>query len=146
MLYLTGQHALNIPCSLETCGDWHTAALDWTHLQLANSDKMFFKEYGIEEHSKIPEHHGKIFVANHIRALLDLLEAGNFAVAQGMKRDYICNPKYTSEIFNKVWQMKVLGNWSDIDAFMSKEYLMQWINYKKGHDFEDVGKLERVAR
>lgn len=144
MLYLTGQHALNLPCSLDTCGDWHTSALNWTNIPLADSDKMLFKEYGIEEHSKIPGHHGKFFVANHIRALLDLLEFGNFAVAQGMRNDYICNPKYTAEIFNKVWQMKILKNWTDIDTFMSKEYLMQWVNYKKGRVSEHDRRPERT--
>ena len=131
MLYVTGQHALNIPCSLETCGDWHASALQWYNLTLADSEKMFFLDYGIEKHTTIPNHRGKIFVANHIRALLDLLEYGNFAIAQGMNKDYICNSFYTFEIFEKVFEMRVLKNWKDIDAFMEKEYLMQWVKYRK---------------
>lgn len=131
MQYLTGQHALNIKCSLDTCGDWHTSALQWDNLKLFDSDKMFFKDYGIEQHEKIPNHEGGMFVANHIRAVLDLLELGNFAIAQGMNKDYICNPSYDMEIFNLVYEMNVLGNWEQIDKFMESEYLMKWVKYKQ---------------
>ncbi len=48
----------------------------------------------------------KFNVANHIRALLDLLYIGNFTVAQDMNKDLICNPKYDKEIFDKVIMMK----------------------------------------
>lgn len=131
MLYLTGQQALNITCSLETCGDWHTSALQWDRLSLVDSNNMFFGEYGIEIHNKVPNFEGEIYVANHIRALLDLLEIGNFAVAQGMNKEYICNPIYDSEIFEKVYSMIVLDNWKNIDMFMDKEYLMKWVKYKE---------------
>lgn len=29
MKYVSLIHALNLPCSLDTCGDWHTSALQW---------------------------------------------------------------------------------------------------------------------
>jgi len=33
MKYITGIHALNLPCSLDTCGDWHSlkmmALMQW---------------------------------------------------------------------------------------------------------------------
>lgn len=131
MLYITGQHALNLPCSLDTGGDWHTSALQWENLHLFDSNKMFFKDYGIELDKKVPEHAEKYNVANHIRALLDLLEIGNFAVAQGMNNDFICNDNYDNEIFDKVSQLQYLEHWDKIDAFMGKEYLMKWVNYKK---------------
>ena len=31
MKYVTGIHALNIPCNLETSGDWHMSAIQWEH-------------------------------------------------------------------------------------------------------------------
>jgi len=50
----------------------------------------------------IPEHEENYAVANHIRALLDLLEMGNFSLAQGMNRDFICNDDYNGEVFEKI--------------------------------------------
>ncbi|MDR1620561.1 MAG: hypothetical protein LBS18_07870 [Clostridiales bacterium] len=97
-----------------------------------DTEKAFFKDYGIELDKTIPEHSETYAVANHIRALLDLLELGNFSVAQGMNRDFICNDNYTSEIFNKVSMMRNLPNWQDIDCFMIKEYYMKWVDFKKG--------------
>lgn len=131
MMYLTGQHALNIECSLNTCGDWHASSLRWDNITFENSQDRFFKDFGIEL-SKIKHLSSTpLYVANHIRALLDLLEDGNFALAQGMNAEYICNSKYDNVIFNNVIQMTKLQNWADIDGFMEKEYLMKWVNFKE---------------
>ena len=32
MEYITGQYALNLSCSLNTTGDWHTSALNWKNV------------------------------------------------------------------------------------------------------------------
>ena len=132
MLYLSGVHALNLPCKLETCGDWHTSALQWRDLRLLDSDNSLFGDYGIETEKSVPEKMELYNVANHIRALLDLLVQGNFAAAQGMRDDFICTEKYTEQIFNKVALMSALTHWPDIDQFMGKEYFMQWVNFREG--------------
>jgi hypothetical protein len=133
MIYLTGKHALNLPCSLLTCGDWHTSALRWDRdkLNLRNSEESAFKDYGIEFNKTIPEHDEKYNVANHIRASLDLLEIGFFTVAQGMNKDFICNDDYNDEIFNQVSRLRKLKHWESIDRFMDKEYLSKWFRYKE---------------
>ena len=131
MKYITGIHALNLPCSLLTCGDWHSPALQWERPRFRESKHSIFGEYGIEQCSNVPEHEGTFAVANHIRALLDLLDEGNFSVAQGMNNDYICNDDYTDEIFDKVSRMRILPHWSDIDRFMGSEYYGKWLDYKK---------------
>lgn len=130
MLYISGIHALNLSCELETCGDWHQSAIQWVNIPLLESEGSIFGDYGIELNKKVPEHIETFAVANHIRALLDLLVAGKFSIAQGMKNDYICNDKYTEEIFEKVLLLKNNKNWNEIDNFMEKEYLSQWYNYK----------------
>ena len=72
---------------------------------------MLFKDWEIEPDHKIPDHPNKTYyVANHIRALLDLLELGNFTVAQGMKDDFICTDEYDEILFKKLSQMTVLPN------------------------------------
>ena len=130
MRYISGVHALNLPCSLQTCGDWHCSALRWRDITFMDTETAFFGDYGIEMQKRIPEHDGTYAVANHIRALLDLLETGKFSVAQGMNKDFICNDGYTEEIFDKVAMMKDLPHWPEIDHFMRKEYYMKWLDYK----------------
>ena len=132
MEYITGQHALNLPCSLETCGDWHQSALQWVYPFVRSSEESIFGDYGIEKEVPIPEHSEKFNVANHIRALLDLLELGKFTLAQGMNDDFICNDAYTEEIFSQVVKLKHSHLWPDIDRFMGKEYYSKWLNYKRG--------------
>mgnify|MGYP006911778741 CR=1 FL=1 len=132
MQYITGQHALNLPCSLMTSGDWHQSALQWKAPFFRDSKDSIFGDYGIEHGISIPEHEGVYNVANHIRALLDLLEIGKFTVAQGMNRDYICNDRYTEEIFSQVSKLSNSPLWSQIDCFMGKEYYTAWLEYKKG--------------
>lgn len=131
MRYITGIHALNLSCSLETCGDWHTSALRWENIYFKDTESSFFKDWGIEENRSIPEHTEIYSVANHIRALLDLLEDSKFTVAQGMREDFICNESYTQMIFEMVHSMKKLKNWDDIDSFMKKEYRLDWVKYKQ---------------
>lgn len=131
MIYLSGIHALNLPCSLDTCGDWHKSALKWQNLDWRESNGSLWGNYGLEENSNIPEHPGTYYTANHIRALLDLLLDGNTARAQGMREQFIGNDKYTLEIFSKVMLMRHLPVWSSIDAFMGKEYCRKWLWYKE---------------
>ena len=133
MEYISGIHALNLPCELETCGDWHTSALQWKRPLMRESNGSLFGDYGIEKNKKIQEHEKRYHTANHIRALLDLLEEGRFSIAQGMRDDFICNDKYDDEIFAKVLLLKDSPNWEDIDHFMQREYYRKWRNYKEKH-------------
>lgn len=131
MQYITCIHALNLPCSLETCGDWHTSAIQWDNPQVRESNDSIFKDYGIEECSCVPKHKGTHHIANTLRALLDLLVEGSFGIAQGAKEDFICNDKYTKEFFSKVYMLKSMSNWQDINKFMQKEYMFEWDGYLK---------------
>ena len=131
MKYITGQHALNLLCSLITSGDWHQSALHWEFPFCRDSRDSVFGDYGIEHNISIPEHKGTYDVANHIRALLALLEMGRFTAAQGMNKDYICNDKYTDEIFGQVSKLYDSPLWSQIDCFMGREYYAEWLEYKK---------------
>lgn len=131
MLYLSGIHALNIDCDLETCGDWHQSGIQWSNLVLLDSDKSIYGDYGIEINKRVPGHNKTYNVANHIRALLDLLQQGNFSTAQGMRKNYICNNLYTQEIFQKVSMMRYFDNWKAIDDFMTREYYSDWVGYKE---------------
>lgn len=135
MKYISGLYALNIPDPTEqTTGDWHWGALDWTHIPLFETQGSIYGDYGIRRDAKVPHAPGnaRYNVANHIRALLDMLVAGQFGLAGGMRDDFICNDALTPEVFAKVWQLRHAANWSQIDQFMGSEYFMQWEDYKDG--------------
>lgn len=134
MKYITGIHALNTPCSLDTCGDWHASALRWKKIKFLESEYSIFGDYGIEANKSIPKHDEKFFVANHIRACLDMLLLGDFANLQGMNNDFIVVSKYNNEIFEKVLLLKNQKHWNEIDKFLCKEYKRKWINFKNTHN------------
>lgn len=46
MQYISGIHALNIEDSTNACGDWHTSALNWASIQLKDSEKSIFGDWG----------------------------------------------------------------------------------------------------
>ena len=49
MKYISLIHALNIPCHLETCGDWHASSIQWENPHILESDHSLWGDYGIEE-------------------------------------------------------------------------------------------------
>lgn len=126
---------------MPTCGDWHQSALQWEKPTVRESKDSFFGSYGIEDCSHVPEWPGTHKTANHIRALLDLLADGHFAVAQGMRKDYICNDELDSEVFAKVYEMHSLPSWQKIKSFMGKEYGMRWVRFLRAKG-EEYGNAE----
>ena len=135
MTYISGRHALNLPCTLDTCGDWHASALQWHTPFIRDSNESVYGDYGIEHNKKIPESNELYSVANHIRAIMDLLELERYTCARGMRDDFICNDKYTNEIFNLVlWQRK-LSHWSKVNDFMKKEYKISWMDFIESEQY-----------
>lgn len=132
MEYVTGMQALNLTCGLDTDGDWHRSAIGWDRLDTKNTDSAFFGGYGIYMQDHVPMHKGRLPVADHVRALLDLLYDRKFPLAQGMRKDFIGNEKYTDEVFRKVYEMRTLPWWGDIDGFMRKEYRLDWLAFLEG--------------
>lgn len=121
---------MNIPCGLLTTGDWHTYCYNWENPETAESEGSIFGDYGIEGPREVFPIEGEHYIADHIRASLDLIAAGRFGLAAGMKEDYISNDGYTPEIFEKVMQFRSTGLWPCVDDFMNREYRMEWIRYK----------------
>ena len=130
MLYLTGVHALNIDNSLETCGDWHASALDWSKIVLVDSEKSIFKDWGIETDKTIPDNEGLFNVANDLRAILDLMtNKNNLGYLKGFRNDFICVDTYNELFFSKVILLKSLPHWEDINNLMKKEFMFEWDNF-----------------
>ena len=131
MKYVTGEYALNMPCSLGTPGDWHRGALDWSQPDVCETDRAFFGTYGLERHTNVPEFSGGVWAANHVRACLDLIADCRFPVVQGMKEDFICDDELNDEIFCHVLKLKGMIDWPDIDRFMVREYRTAWLDFRK---------------
>jgi len=131
MNYISGMQALNLPCELDTCGDWHRSGMDWDRPFLLESNDSVFGDYGIEHDKSIPGNSGLFSVANHIRACLDLIERSHFALAQGMNQDFFCNDQYDEEVFSKVLLLKTKNNWPLVDDFMTQEYRLRWLSFKE---------------
>lgn len=138
MLYISGIHALNLPCELDTTGDWHAPSQDWDALDASTLDSKTtaFKDWGIETHRTIPfsSNPTQLYaIANHIRACLDLIEQGKFTVAQDMRNGYIDNEEYTPIVFDAVAKLRNAPHWNKIDAFMKKEYKLDWLKFRKNN-------------
>lgn len=131
MLYITGIKALNIDNSLDTCGDWHTSALDWSTVELKESRNTVFGDWGIEQDKEIPEHKELYNVANDLRAILDMMCEGKIRYLKNFRNDFICTDKYNREFFEKVSILRTNVHWEDIDMLMKNEFMFEWINYNK---------------
>ena len=144
MKYLTGIHALNLPCKLLNGGDWHMSALRWKKLTIRDTDNSPFGLYGLEYNREIPDNEGKYTIANHIRAMIDMIYEEDFSNANCVQ-DYIEEP-YRLELFNKIWELKDKPNWKTIDKFMEKEYELKWLYWKRDEKGEIDERLEKAAR
>lgn len=134
MWYVSGIFALNLPCSLDTSGDWHTSALDWNRVELRESNESIFGDWGVEilKPTPIQQLKNVRYVANTLRALTDLLEEGKFGYAQGAKEDFITNPVYFDEFFEHVAMLRGTSGWSSIDRFMCREFGRRWWKWNPG--------------
>lgn len=157
MRYISGIHALNLPCSLPTSGDWHRFAIQWEKPTIRESSECLFGDYGIENCTVVPGQPGTHKVANHIRALLDMISEGQFGYAQGMRKDFICNDSLDEEIFGKVILLKDSALWPAINRFMGREYSMRWLRFldsknlqypdpqkSPDRDYSDVVSIDRL--
>ena len=135
MIYLTGTHALNLTCSLETCGDWHTSALAWKELHLSDTDNSIYGSWGIESEIKAPN--GKMYKhADHLRAILDIMEDDKWFMLRqmkGFKEDFICTDIYDDIFMSKVFMLKYKSNWEEINKLMKMEYKCKWLKYLEEH-------------
>ena len=132
MLYLSGIHALNIENSLNTCGDWHTSALDWSNIKLVDSSNSMFGDWGIEMNKSIPEHTELYNVADDLRAILDLMQKEeNLGYLKGFRDDFICTDEYNDIFFQKVILLRNLKHWHNIDELMQREFMFEWQNFLK---------------
>jgi hypothetical protein len=128
MKYTTGTYALNLPSRLNTQGDWHADLLDWNQATWRESSESRFGDFGIEIDRALPN--GQMAaVANHLRALLDLLELGYIQAASGMRRSYLGTNEYDNEFFAKVAQLDDSPYWKSIYRLMSHEYYLRWVRW-----------------
>lgn len=133
MLYVTGEHALNLPCSLETAGDWHTPSLRWEKPAIRDSRDSIFLEWGIEHEITLPN--GAVYKhANHLRAILDILETcDEYSIKwlQGFRKDFFSTDKYNELFFKQVCKLSANNNMPLIDKLMGYEFKGLWLDWKE---------------
>lgn len=125
MKYYTGKIALNIECDLDTCADWHKNGIVLDKSKMQDSDNSIFKDYGIYETDKG-------YVANHLRAILDLMEQGQCDYLKGFKNDFLTSDKYDRELMIQAKKLRHNKNWEDIDYLLGEEYREKWLEVKNG--------------
>lgn len=140
MQYVTGVYGLNIENSKNTCGDWHTSALDWSKVTFLNSENSLWGTWGIESHKTIPEHEGFYYVADDMRSILDLMGVyGRLRFLKGFRNDFLCTDEYNEEFFDKVYMLRNRDNWNDISSLMKGEFMYEWTNYLKEKESDNSG-------
>lgn len=128
MKYITRVQALNIEDSTECGGDWHQSSMNWSKLDLAESDGSVFGDWGIEVDKAVPEHEEHYNVANTLRAILDLmLNKYYISYLKNFRNDFLCTDKYNQEFFEKVYELKdKVDHWEDIRQLMKREFMWDW--------------------
>ncbi len=64
---------------------------------------------------------------------LELIESGDFIHAGSMHAGLLsdaADEMPAEELFSRVWQMRDRENWNEIDRFMGREYLCDWLDFK----------------
>ena len=151
--YVSGRYALNIPG--ETSGDWHfttvwfsrtpqTVEL-WGDGQERNTNGIF-GNFGIADRSAdirkagLVTVQGKIFAANHYRAILDLMVAGaingSMSLVIGATMDYLDTEEQKQYVLRQA--RKAVGSSSLTDN--QKRLIDEWIqkesrNFYRGDEY-----------
>ena len=142
MKYISNEYALNIPCSLKTSGDWHYNSYPVEKAKLFDSNESYFGDFGIEEHVI---NNKTYFVANHLRAILDLMFCKKFDFLKGFKDDFIVVDDYNSMFFDKVYELRNLDMWDEVNFLMKEEFMIEWLDYidqKEGNNSLQVNMKE----
>lgn len=129
MKYITGIQALNIENSKNTCGDWHWSGMDWSNLTLAESSNNILGDWGIEGPKEVPDNDELYYVADDMRAVLDLMQEGKTGYLIGFRNDFICTDEYNNEFFSQVLLLKSNKHWDAINKLMEREFKGLWIDY-----------------
>ena len=75
-------------------------------------------------------------MANHLRAVLDLLYEGKFKDLAGLKREIIANDQLTPELFDKVVELHTQNVWNKVSWFIGCEYGLQWLEFLKSKNID----------
>lgn len=142
MKYITGIESLNLSCKLNTCGDWHNTLVNWNNLHFRESNDSIFGNWGIEVGREV---NGKVInVANHLRAILDLMVDGHTNYLKFFYKDFIGTDKYNKDLFDKVIMLKNRENWTEINKLMQHEFMSDWDEYVgNSYKKEEVGINDR---
>ncbi len=61
---------------------------------------------------------------------IDLIIEGNFVDASSLHAGFFSESEDTKAVFDRIWDLHDLENWAEIDRYMGREYLGDWLDYK----------------
>lgn len=138
MKYLSGIHALNVPCEEYGNMDWHRGSLDWSkeylleNNKLLESEKSILKEWQINREIQIVGFQDKVKVASIVRAICDMILNKEFTYIEGVK-NYLCLEKQQVEdICYKI--KEVYNEDEEIEEYMGYNFTIFWM--KIAHNVE----------
>jgi transcriptional regulator with XRE-family HTH domain len=138
--YLSMMYAFNTrPKTLtKTFGDWHqfNYFYDLKDTDLIKIGDNPLGAWGIDNSVQTPKYNNtkqRYKVANHLRALLDLLYYQRLPKAKEALADFIGTDEYDLLIFEKVALFKTLPHWAKIDNLMDDHFTTKWRKYKRDH-------------
>lgn len=117
--YRTGWSALQVP-NKHGNADWHS---NMANLKWRESDGSYFGDYGIEYLDGMYEGYN----ANHIRAILDLLEEGQVLGLQGVQDIIELDDDEQLELCKLVYERYGMV----LDFFMFREFRWAWVTYRR---------------
>ncbi len=138
MEYITDIHALNLECDLGTTGDWHASAIRWEHPRTLDTGETPWGDWGIEVDSDrwVPGNPGRHNIANHVRALCDMVYLGRLSNAQGMSEVFLDGDEYDEDIFEHIYMLRETPRWAAVNEFMGREYGRKWVSYRREKEHE----------
>ena len=130
--YISGYEALNTPDSSGVPADWHPRLYWYSKkegevLKLYNNTKLGNR--GIEERY-IPYINKKVFIANHPRAIADLVMlTNNLDTLTGCVDDFAFDEEQKRELLMLLLEV---GKYKDIEWFIKYELTKLYFEYKRG--------------
>lgn len=141
MKYISGYYAmpLYVDPSDMSCGVWTETENLYEDInnKLYESEGNPMGDYGIFENQEVPGQIGLYYVANHIRAYLDMLYYKEFEMLKDLYWEAINDPKMLHLLFEKIFKYKLYKD-VEIVTFLSDEFESLFRSYILTVGVEDL--------
>lgn len=144
MKYISTIQALNLHYEDQiTPGDWHAPSTDFINIDWFDTNNSPFDDFDIKLR-KYPTIEQDIPVAGHVRACLDAIVDGKYALISDMKEHFIGNDELNSLFLRKLLLIKNTTQFNECFNKILKTYRLDWINVleEAGIDWQHIINLK----